>query len=123
LIVSIGNAVVMLCAGGVSMGVVDESLVREFSTSLKDALGGNVRKIILYGSRARGDYSADSDYDFIVVVASHSKGVRDLVIDIEVDILDKYGEVISSLLYDEDEWSRECRYPLGINVQREGVLV
>jgi len=27
----------------------------------------NVKKLILFGSRARGDYLKDSDYDFIIV--------------------------------------------------------
>ena len=29
--------------------------------------GINVEKIILFGSRARGDYLIDSDYDFIII--------------------------------------------------------
>ena len=32
--------------------------------------GFNVVKIILFGSRARGEYKKDSDYDFFVVIDS-----------------------------------------------------
>lgn len=38
---------------------------------LKDMLADlevNIYKIVLFGSRARGDYTSDSDYDFLIVV-------------------------------------------------------
>jgi len=105
------------------MSVHEQPVVREFSMAVKEALGENVKKIILYGSQARGDCTSESDYDFIIVVERNSKDVRDKVLDVEVRILDMHGEVVASLIYDDDEWQRECRYPLGINVQMEGVLV
>lgn len=44
-----------------------ERVVKLLREILKD-LGVNVCKIVLFGSRARGDYANDSDYDFLIIV-------------------------------------------------------
>ena len=41
---------------------------RDVVESLVRAYGGRVVGVVLFGSRARGDYREDSDYDFLVVV-------------------------------------------------------
>lgn len=47
---------------------LDESLVKEAARRLVADLGAS--HVYLFGSRARGDASADSDYDFYVIVPS-----------------------------------------------------
>ena len=47
--------------------------VHEFARSLHDEFGAS--KVILFGSRARGDWLKESDYDF-VVVADQFEGVH-----------------------------------------------
>ncbi len=42
-----------------------DEVVRKFLAKLKKAF--RVEKVILFGSRARGDYLKDSDYDFVIV--------------------------------------------------------
>lgn len=44
---------------------VDSAQVSEFVSKLRQSF--NVQKILLFGSRARGDYFESSDYDFIIV--------------------------------------------------------
>jgi len=39
--------------------------VRWFARRLRERL--HIQKILLFGSRARGDHLADSDYDFLIV--------------------------------------------------------
>jgi predicted nucleotidyltransferase len=65
--------------------------------ALADRYGDRLRGILLYGSRARGDFGPDSDYDIVVLL-------RDLVGQIEEtlalgplchEIQDKTGEVVS----------------------------
>ena len=43
-------------------------LIRRVVLEEAEKLGVSVEKIILFGSRARGDYREDSDYDILVVV-------------------------------------------------------
>ena len=43
---------------------------------IKDVLGGKgiaVKKIILFGSRARGDFKRDSDWDLMIVIDKNTK--------------------------------------------------
>jgi len=42
-----------------------EPFVHEFARCLRDEIGAQT--VILFGSRARGDWLKDSDYDFVVV--------------------------------------------------------
>ena len=85
---------------------------------ITEALNGyNIEKIILFGSRARGDYNEDSDYDVLVVIKEEIEWINreDIAalirrkfaqMDIDVDILirtslyvdntkDEIGNVIS----------------------------
>lgn len=45
----------------------DLRIARELTGRILAGDGGNIRRIILYGSRARGTADPDSDFDFLVV--------------------------------------------------------
>lgn len=45
-----------------------EAVIADFKTAVSGLYGERLDKIILYGSRARGDYREDSDFDFAVVL-------------------------------------------------------
>jgi predicted nucleotidyltransferase len=76
---------------------------------------------VLFGSRARGDARDDSDCDIVVVVDHRSGEVREAILDIEVDLLDRFGTLVTCLLRDEREWEASRKMPIGLNVVREGV--
>ena len=44
-----------------------EKVLKLLKETLED-LELNVYKVVLFGSRARGDYASDSDYDFLIVM-------------------------------------------------------
>ena len=50
------------------------------------ALGANLLDLRLFGSKARGDATPDSDLDVAVIIETPDDGVEDLVIDIAFDI-------------------------------------
>ena len=56
-------------------------------------------------------------------VANKNDNVRDLVLETDVDFLNKYDELSAELLFSQQEWENQRKFPLGINVEREGVLV
>lgn len=94
-----------------------------FSEAVRKRLGKNVKKIILYGSRARGDYNDGSDYDFIIIVNKKNPEVENLASAAGYDFLNMYDELAAEIIFDEKEWNKQRKFPLGINAEREGICI
>ena len=81
-------------------------------------------EIILFGSRARGDFSKESDWDILILTSVNldkegKRLVRDVIFDIEIEI----EEPISTLIYSKEEWEALAITPLYQNIKSEGVLL
>jgi predicted nucleotidyltransferase len=82
-------------------------------------------RLILYGSRARGDAHIDSDWDLLILVNSktdldYEKVFRHNLYDLEL----KSGEAFSVSVYNKNEWdSNYWMTPLYQNVAREGIRI
>lgn len=93
-----------------------------FALRVRERLGGPAR-IVLFGSRARGDALRDSDYDFLVVSQAFDGlgfGERAIMVDRAWDL----PEPIEVLCYTPREYERKRR-EIGIvsQAEREGVLI
>lgn len=78
-------------------------------------------RIILFGSRARGDADDHSDYDLLVIKSTHRPfldRLRDMV-----PYLVEFGRPAEILVYTPDEFERMCEYGLGWLIQHEGVIL
>ena len=76
---------------------VDPVLVR-FRAALDDVYGARIERVVLFGSRARGDAQPDSDYDVAVFLYDPGELWDDLghLAHITTDILFDTGAVISA---------------------------
>ena len=82
--------------------------------------------IILYGSRARGDASSVSDWDFLILVEQPVNRtlvvrLRDSLYDLELET----DNVVSSIIRSRQEWdsSKYSVLPFRKQVEQEGVLL
>ncbi len=100
-----------------------DKIVREFAIAARKRLTGRVKKIILFGSRARGDFGMGSDYDFLVIVDKRDKKIRNAVLEASVEIMNRYYELAAFIVWDEEEWLQKQHYPIGMNILREGVEI
>ena len=89
--------------------VKDDLIINEFIHSLENKFPDILEGIILYGSRARGDFRDYSDYDFLIIYKdSGNKDIlQDAVLDAEVLVMDKYNRLASSLIWSHSDWERK----------------
>lgn len=102
--------------------------ITAYRRALDDALPGGVKAVVLFGSRARGDASADSDYDLAVLLhgdLARHPDVRDTVADTAFEHL-VAGYPLIAIALPEDYLqpvAGHYRTELARRIAREGVLV
>ncbi|MBV9250084.1 MAG: nucleotidyltransferase domain-containing protein [Acetobacteraceae bacterium] len=77
----------------------DDPVLARFRAAVAEAYGARVERIVLYGSRARGDHKPDSDYDIAVFIKDPGSfyDESDRLAAITTDILEDTGAVISAM--------------------------
>lgn len=100
-----------------------EKAARDYGRLVRRRLGGHVHRIVLFGSRARGDASDASDYDFLVVVDQRTSAAREALLDVGAEMLNRHDRLFAALMYTDAEWDETRRSPLGWNIEREGIAV
>lgn len=95
----------------------------ELKTRISSLLGDRLEKIVLYGSRARGDYGADSDIDVALIVKDLDRKLKIRILDEVADVELKYLTPLSTLVLDEKMYNellhRERR--IALDIKHEGV--
>ena len=81
-------------------------------------------KVILFGSRARGDHHADSDWDFLILTprkasAFYQDQIRELLYELEL----AREQVITSIIESEEDWIHYRESELYQVVLREGIEI
>ena len=91
--------------------------------ALISRLGSSLVKVVLYGSRARGDYDEESDIDIAVIVDGLNRTLKreliDLVADIELEYLVPLSTLVLSSQSHKNLIQRERR--IALDIEREGV--
>lgn len=83
-------------------------------------------KVILFGSKARGDYDEHSDIDLLVVTSRllHWKEEK-AIVGALFDIGMEYNVIFSPLFASVDEWENGIftEFPVYLEISREGAVV
>ncbi len=101
----------------------NDPVLRFFKDAVTSRLGAHLRQVLLFGSRARGDATDESDYDLLVVVDRVDAAVIDGIDAIAGQALLDHGVVLSVFPIAQDDRASRRFSPLLINVAREGVAV
>src|SRR5713226_1372422 len=101
------------------MATVDPVLTR-FRAALDRVYGDRVERVVLFGSRARGDARPDSDYDVAVFLKDLTDrwDEVDRIADIAADIMDETGAFVHAMPYRAGTY--RDRTPLMHEVRGEG---
>ncbi|HET6513704.1 MAG TPA: nucleotidyltransferase domain-containing protein [Thermodesulfovibrionales bacterium] len=102
---------------------VDKKVLEELKRNLTELLGERLKKLVLYGSRARGDYDEDSDIDIAIIVRGLTRELKNQILDMVADIEMEHLTPLSTLVLSEEDFEllkkRERR--IALDIEREGI--
>ena len=113
------------------LSVQEKAALAEYQSLLLTRFPHRIRRIILFGSKARGDAGPESDLDVLVVLSNGGKsrdgfyplGLTDStwreIVGMTFDLLMEYGVDISPTVISEDEFDEQP--PLVRSIVNEGV--
>ena len=81
-------------------------------------------RVILFGSRARGDHKKDSDWDLLILTSipateENKRNLRYHLLDIELET----EQAISTLIHHHNHWENYSVTPLYNVIEKEGIEV
>ena len=101
--------------------------IQRFVKEVQQLFGDRLKKIILYGSYARGDYNNQSDIDIMILTDLSFKEIeeyRDKISDIAYDIELDTGIILSPIIKNIEKYNSRINFvPFYKNVQKEGVVL
>jgi len=100
------------------------SLLSEFQVELQQLYGSKLVKLILYGSQARNQATADSDIDIAVILKSPISPATEIfhMGEIKARLGLEYDELLSVIPISEEDFADKFT-PLLINIRREGIVL
>ncbi len=105
------------------MGVVstNDPILARFRAALDEIYGDQLERVVLFGSRARGDAHAESDYDVAVFLKSLPDRWRELrrLADLRVDFIDDTGAFFDTKPFPATAY--RDRTPLMHEIRRDGL--
>jgi uncharacterized protein len=99
----------------------DDPLLKRFRAAVTEIYGDRVARVVLFGSRARGDARPDSDYDVAVFLRDMPDrfAEMDRLADLSTNILYSEGEFIHAMPYRADAYNE--RIPLMHEIRADGI--
>ena len=103
-----------------------DKILKQFIEEVSNLLGKRLKKVILYGSYARGDYNQNSDVDIMILtdldeqeIVKYRMKIRDMACDLELE-----NNVLSPLVRNIKKYNERVDIvPFYMNVQKEGVVL
>jgi predicted nucleotidyltransferase len=101
--------------------VTGDLLLARLRKALGDMYGDRLERVVLFGSRARGDAHAESDYDVAVFLRDMADRFAEMnrLADLSTDIIGETGEFVHAMPYRAGAYNE--RTPLMREIRLEGV--
>ena len=103
-------------------GSASDPILTRFRAALDAVYGPRLDRVVLFGSRARGDAGPESDYDIAVFLRDMPDRTVELnrLADLGTDILYDTGELVHAMPYPAGAYD-DPRMPLMHEIRREGL--
>ena len=94
-----------------------------FVDRIQQRFDGLILSAMLFGSRARGEASTDSDVDVLVVINKEDYQVRKQIRYLAAEVWLEYGLFLSTRVWSRSHWHKlqEMQTLLYRNIQRDGI--
>ena len=101
--------------------LTDDPVLVRFRAVLGEMYGSQIERVVLFGSRARGDAHAQSDYDVAVFLRDMADRFAEMnrLADLSTGILDETGEFVHAMPYRAGSYDE--RTPLMLGIRADGV--
>jgi uncharacterized protein len=100
----------------------EQQIIHEFVQRAQSLYGDRLKRVVVYGSCARNEATAESDIDLAVVLAGEVVPGKEIdrMIDIITDLNLEHGVLLSVYPVSEEDY-RNRNSPLLMNIRREGI--
>lgn len=97
--------------------------LEELKRNLEGLLGSQAFRMVLFGSRARGDYTENSDVDVAILVRGLTREMKRRILDLVAELELVHLLPISVLVFSEDEFDhlRKRERRIAIDIENEGI--
>lgn len=101
----------------------ERQAILDFTSQLQNYLDGALCNLWLFGSKARGDFSADSDLDLLIVVEALPAKQRGMIRRMAARVSLNYNTLINTHILDKNRWEAIAQHEdtLWREVQRDGI--
>ncbi len=101
----------------------EKKILRTLRDRLNEFLGDRLVRVVLFGSKARGDFQDDSDLDIAIIVKDLDRKRKDEIYTIVAEIELEHLKPIASIAFSEEYFlhllERERR--IALDIQNEGI--
>lgn len=100
-----------------------DPVLTRFREALAELNGSALDRVVLFGSRARGDAGDDSDYDVAVFLRDMRTGMTEwyCLADLRTRILDAGGPFFDAIPFRSSDYDRPT--PIMREIRRDGVIL
>ena len=98
-------------------------VLMELKDFLNDFLGESNVRLILYGSKARGDYYHESDIDIAIIINGLTREQKRIILDNVAELEFKHIVPLSALVLSEEDFNRlkKRERRIALDIEREGI--
>jgi len=103
----------------------ERKIIEKFKKRIEERFSGEIVNIVVFGSKARGDATEESDIDIIVVTSFDDWRKGDKIREIGYELDEEIGYTLSIQIISQShiEYLRNNNFQFIKNIEQEGIII
>jgi len=99
--------------------------LRSLIEQLKTGFQPQVSRIVLFGSKARGDAQIDSDIDVLIIVTDEGWSIKSKILQLGSRLSLEFDVLFNLFIVGENRWQymKDIQFPIYQTISEEGISV